>query len=81
MQLYFSGFLAGGLLICALVIILALRFLVHKRTKVDPMVTAAPFALIFSIFFVIAYGVNLFSLSIFDSFCIICLGAGLFALT
>lgn len=65
MQLYFSGFLAGGLLICALVIILALRFLVHKRTKVDPMVTAAPFALIFSIFFVIAYGVNLFSLSIF----------------
>jgi hypothetical protein len=65
MQLYFSGFLVGGLLICALVIILALRFLVHKRTKVDPMVTAAPFALIFSICYVIAYGVNLFSLSIF----------------
>ena len=59
MQLYFSGFLVGGLLICALVIILALRFLVHKRARVDPMVTAAPFALIFSIFYVIAYGANL----------------------
>lgn len=65
MQIYFSGFLVGGLLICALVVLLALRFLVHKRAKVDSIVMAAPFALIFSIFYIIAYGVNLFSLCIF----------------
>jgi hypothetical protein len=55
MQIYFSGFLVGGLLICALVVLLALRFLVHKRAKVDSIVMAAPFALIFSIFYIIAY--------------------------
>lgn len=65
MQIYFSGFLVGGLLICALIVLLALRFLVHKRTKVDSIVMAAPFALVFSIFYLFAYGVNLFSLCIF----------------
>lgn len=65
MQLYFSGFLVGGMLICALIILLALRFLIHKRTKVDSLVLASPFALTFSIFYLIAYGANLFSLCIF----------------
>ena len=64
MQIYFSGFLVGGLLICALIVLLALRFLIHKRTKVDSIVMAAPFALVFSIFYLFAYGVNLFSLCI-----------------
>lgn len=65
MQIYFSGFLVGGLLICTLIVLLALRFLVHKRAKVDSIVMAAPFALVFSIFYLFAYGVNLFSLCIF----------------
>lgn len=65
MQIYFSGFLVGGLLICALVVLLALRFLVHKRAKVDYIVVASPFALIFSLFYIFAYGVNVFSLCLF----------------
>lgn len=65
MQLYFSSFLVGGLLICFLIILLALRFLVHKRAKVDSIVMASPFALVFSLFYIFAYGLNVFSLSLF----------------
>ena len=65
MKIYFSSFLAGGLLICTLLVLLALRFLVHKRAKVDSIVIASPFALVFVIFYILAYGINLFTISLF----------------
>lgn len=65
MQIYFSSFLVGGLLICGLIILLALRFLVHKRAKVDSIVMASPIVLVFSIFYIFAFGANIITLSLF----------------
>ena len=56
--------MAGGLLICTLVILLAFRFVAHKRARVDAMVVASPFALVFSILYLLAYGVNILSSSL-----------------